>query len=219
MNSELSVHDTLSLARDVAGFAQSLGVQPISNVPRRFPDHLGAVMADAILQAGLNYRTVVKARVQRIISEYPDAATLRGTMEFVRRDCVSELLLWNHAQKIDRFKSLAYAMERHEIQDTLTLKEWLQSSHSRVALLEISGIGPKTVDYMCCLVGLDSIAVDRHVRTFAKLAGMHIDDYQSIKIVMSYAADLLNISRRDFDAWVWNLISRQARSISQPYLF
>ena len=34
------------------------------------------------------------------------------------------------------------------------------------SLQRIDGIGPKTVDYMKCLVGIDSIAVDRHTLTF-----------------------------------------------------
>ncbi|MDU5369850.1 MAG: hypothetical protein E6107_00330 [Enterobacter sp.] len=71
------------------------------------------------------------------------------------------------------------------------------------AIQTINGIGPKTVDYMGCLVGIDSIAVDRHVRTFAKAIGVKNDDYHFLRESFCFAADLLSLSRREFDAWLW----------------
>jgi endonuclease III-like uncharacterized protein len=87
------------------------------------------------------------------------------------------------------------------------LKLWLVQDEARENLLSLQGIGPKTYDYLCCLVGIDCIAVDRHVRTFANEAGVYINDYDRLKSVVSYAADLLGMTRRDFDAWIWKTIS------------
>ncbi|TIS84458.1 MAG: hypothetical protein E5X00_01335 [Mesorhizobium sp.] len=70
------------------------------------------------------------------------------------------------------------------------------------------------MDYMQCLVGIDSIAVDRHVRTFAKRVGVVEEDYDFLRSVFCYAADLLSVSRREFDAWVW----RREASVSNPQL-
>jgi hypothetical protein len=62
---------------------------------------------------------------------------------------------------------------------------------------------------MSCLVGLDRIAVDRHIKAFAIEAGVLVADYDSLGAAMSYAADLLGMSRRDFDAWVWQTTSER----------
>lgn len=35
-------------------------------------DHTGAVISDAGLQAGINYRWVVYPRVERVLSDYPE---------------------------------------------------------------------------------------------------------------------------------------------------
>jgi endonuclease III len=94
-----------------------------------------------------------------------------------------------------------------QIGTTNELKLWLNRSDARDHLLSLHGIGPKTYDYLCCLVGIDCIAVDRHVRTFANEAGVAITDYDQLKSVVSYAADLLGMSRRDFDAWIWRTVS------------
>jgi hypothetical protein len=67
---------------------------------------------------------------------------------------------------------------------------------------------------MGCLVGMDSVAVDRHVRAFARRVGVLEDDYDFLKTVFCYAADLLSVSRRQFDAWVWHRES----SLSAPQM-
>jgi hypothetical protein len=92
------------------------------------------------------------------------------------------------------------------IETSVELRGWLCLSSARQHLLSLNGIGPKTYDYLCCLVGIDCIAIDRHVKTFAKEAGVPVSDYEYLKSVVSYAADLLGMRRRDFDAWIWQTI-------------
>jgi hypothetical protein len=59
------------------------------------------------------------------------------------------------------------------------------------------------VDYLACLVGIESIAVDRHVRAYARRAGVESQDYDFLREVFCGAADLLSLSRRAFDGWIW----------------
>lgn len=213
------VLDTLAFARQIADYAQSLGFNDMVGGSRVVSNHLGAVLADCVLQAGLNYRTVVRARIERIIELFPEAATLAGTTEFVERGVVSEFLMWKHPEKIERFIRLVRVLESHQIEDTRKLQAWLQGHDCRDCLLRVVGIGPKTVDYLCCLVGIDCIAVDRHVKVFAKNAGVEIKDYDGLKLVISFAADLLGVSRRDFDSWIWQFVSRKTSACPQQPLF
>lgn len=67
-----------------------------------------------------------------------------------------------------------------------------------------------------CLVGMDSVAVDRHIRTFAKRVGVMEDDYDFLKTVFCYATDLLSVSRREFDVWVWQ---REASLTTRQMVF
>lgn len=202
-----AVLEELELARRIADYADDLGVRH-SRVPLRVASpHLGAVLADAILQAGLSYRNVVRKRIERIHSRFPEAATLPGLMMVVEQKGVAEFLLWSHPDKMSRFVSLTRLLGEHNINTTDELRSWLKGDHAREHLLSLQGIGPKTFDYLSCLVGIDCIAIDRHVRRFASGAGVAISDYKKLKSVVSYAADLLGITRRDFDAWIWRTIS------------
>lgn len=197
------VLDILSLGRRVADYAESIGFSGETKRRPKFNPHLGAVLADAILQAGVNYRTVVKPRVERIVRLFPESANLSGTMKIVEANAVGDFLLWKHSEKVERFTRLHDLLQAYRVQDTCMLQRWLLHRSRRSELLQVKGIGPKTVDYLSCLVGIDSVAIDRHVRDFAKQAGVDIRDYEQLRTVFCCAADLLGTPRRDFDAWVW----------------
>jgi len=201
------VLEELDLARRIADYADDLGVGQSRVALRVASAHLGAVLADAILQAGVSYQNVVRARVERIHSRFPEAATLPGLIVVLKEKGAAEFLLWSHPVKMARFMSLTHLLAEHNIHTTVELRIWLHGSDAREHLLNLHGIGPKTCDYLSCLVGIDCVAIDRHVRRFASEAGVGISDYTKLKSVISYAADLLGMSRRDFDAWIWRTVS------------
>lgn len=211
--------EALVNARQIASHAQRLGVTVQVPSTRHASEHIGAVLADCILQAGLNYRTVVWPRVQRIQINYPMTTTLSKVKEIVDDGRAPEFLAWNHPVKVSRFSELVDVLSAYGVEDVSDLKEWLNLRDSRDRMLRINGVGPKTFDYMCCLVGIDRIAVDRHIRSFALDAGVGVGGYEELQVVVSFAADLLGLPRRDFDAWIWQLQARDMNPETQPDLF
>ena len=207
--SESDVLSALSSARLVVQLAQEKGVVRHNSTYREPLYHVGAILADAALQAGLNYRTVVKIRIDRIVQDFPEAATLSGMFKAIASIGVVEFLRWHHYTKVSRFVCLAELLRNQSIDDFHELRTWLQNPACREKLRAIHGVGPKTVDYLCGLVGLDFIAVDRHIRAFASDAGVKAGDYEFLQIVVSYAADLLGVSRRHFDASIWTYVSNR----------
>jgi hypothetical protein len=207
--------DAIMMARKVANHASTLGVT--SGVGGRRPNvqHLGAIMADAILQAGVRYHTVVYPRVSMILEKYPEAETLDGVKIIVHNDGLSEFLRWNHATKIQRFLDLLIYFDLNRIETSHDLRSSYCNIGFQSGLLEVSGIGPKTVDYLGCLAGADVIVVDRHMRAFANEIGLKIVDYDGLRTVFSYAADFLGLARRDFDSWVWKIMSSRRRMSNQ----
>jgi hypothetical protein len=210
-----TILEKLTYARRIANYADGLGIHHVPATPRAVSDHLGAVLADAVLQAGVSYRTVVRTRIDRIHSRFPEAATLPGLITILEQQGAADFLLWSHPVKTQRFESLTQLLATQDIGTTFELKRWLNRSDTRQHLLSVRGIGPKTCDYLSCLVGIDCIAVDRHVRTFASKAGVTISDYDRLKSVVSYAADLLGMTRRDFDAWIWKTTSARNTTAHQ----
>ena len=203
----ISHFDVILSARRVASRAVALGLFEKSLYKRPFYQHIGALMADAILQAGLNYRNVIHPRISRILTSFPEAKTLKEVDRIVISNNLENFLMWTHPMKLDRFRDLTQYFNQHKIQTTEILRKHIEDKDFQRGLLGIHGIGPKTVDYISCLSGIETIAVDRHIIAFAQEAGVSLDDYKEIRVIFLYAADLLDISRRDFDHWVWETVS------------
>lgn len=195
--------EILVSARRVANFATDEGIEINLDISRSCYNHLGAVLADSVLQSGLNYASVVRPRIVRILSDFSDADTTDALVSIVDSGETRTFLNWQHSTKLARFEELVLSLHKVRIRSVDDLRNRLRDDCFCDYLLEINGIGPKTIDYMACLVGIESVAVDRHVRSYAKRAGVEVTDYQFLKRVFCFAADLLEISRRQFDAWIW----------------
>jgi hypothetical protein len=211
--------EILASARQIATHAESMGIVVHATPVRPAIDHIGAALADCILQAGLNYRTVVRPRVERIQTVYPLAASLSGVKAIIDSGQITDFLCWHHHSKLSRFMGLVGLLCGDDVEKVSDLRDWLMHTSARDRMMSLHGVGPKTFDYLCCLVGIDRIAVDRHVISFASEAGVAAGRYDDLQAVVSYAADLLGMPRRDFDAWIWKLRAREPSEPQQLVLF
>ncbi len=176
--------------------------------------HIGALLADIILQAGVNYTSVVRPRVQRILMNYPDANTIEKFLVIVNREGLPKVIDWRHPDKINRLQTILIFCKEHNINNCSDLKRFLCEPKNHDVLLEIKGIGYKTLDYLMKLLNIDSVAVDRHIYSFVKLADVQTKGYQETKRVVEFAADFLNVSRKVIDKGIWNYMSQKRFLIS-----
>ena len=199
-------------ARKLADYLNKLPDFVISKHNGYDKESMGAIIADAVLQAGLNYRTVVAPRVKRILNDYPDAATTLGFLETIDRFGCDVILRWNHPEKPRRVQSLALLLENEQVETKDQLRDWLKNDVNSEKLRAIPGIGPKTIDYLKNLSGLSAIAIDRHIRRLAFEAGIIITDYRTLRKVVEFTADLLDVPQNDLDHSIWLYMSKPSRS-------
>ena len=219
MASNLNNLDTLYAARRIADHAVRVGVLGLCVDSRPAYQHIGAVLADSVLQAGLNYAKVVKPRIASILRTYPHATTMNILIEVIEQVGSPKFLQWEHREKVSRFDNLVAFMAEVKIDSTSELRRALQDKVFRMDIRRVRGVGPKTVDYMACLVGVDCIAVDRHILSFAEDAGLEGSSYDYLREVFSFAADLLSVPRREFDASIWRYQSEQrAKQLSFEFI-
>lgn len=173
--------------------------------------HMGATICDTILQAGLNYRTVVAPRVERVLCGWPAAITTSRFLAMIERHGLNEVLLWRNAEKPTRIGQFSEFLQRRGIETEGDASNWLATNENAAALREVRGIGPKTVDYFKSLVGLPAVAVDRHIRTFIAWAGIRLTTYDEIRELVSAVADSLQVGHHDLDHAIWSYVSARAR--------
>jgi hypothetical protein len=194
-------------ARKVVNMISLLKVPMITKTSSDCYCHMGATVVDAILQAGLNYKTVVKPRVLRVLEKQPNERTSSTFLRIARSNFFPELIDWHHFVKINRIREILRFFSNRKLETEKEVASWLSVSGNSNLLQTINGIGPKTVDYLANLVGLSHVAIDRHLHNFGRMAGVPRLDYQYLKTVMSYAADLMEVNRRCFDISIWKFMS------------
>jgi hypothetical protein len=171
--------------------------------------HMGALLSDAVLQPGLNYVTVVVPRVRTIMQRYASAGVTTKFLQLLHRETAERVLMWRHAEKPSRLLMLTTALANSDVETVRDLADWLQTNATR--LLDLRGIGPKTLDYIRKLAGLDAVPVDRHIKSFAEEAGIDHNDYAHLSAVIFRTAALLDVRAADVDRAVWTYCASRTR--------
>lgn len=178
-------------------------------------NHVGALFTDTILQAGVNYRSVVWPRVAHVLDTFPYATTVSIFAEILENYGTANVLHWSNAEKIQRMNELVWFCLDHQIETSRQLIEFLRYEKNVSMLKDIHGIGNKTCDYLKRLLGFDTVAVDRHIRSFMESADIFCDDYFDIKEIVEYTADFMDKTRRELDYSIWSYMSRKEKKVIQ----
>lgn len=180
-----------------------------------YRNHIGALLTDTILQAGVNYRSVVWPRVESVLVRFPEAVTITKFANVLERYGTRNVLNWNNREKLKRMDDLVSFCYLHSVETADDLKLFLKDEDNVLQLKGINGIGNKTCDYVKRLLGFDTVAVDRHIRNFLEEADIFFSDYFEIKEVVEFAADLMECTRRELDYSIWRYMSDKHKDAIQ----
>lgn len=176
-------------------------------------NHLGATIADAVLQANMRYETHVRPRVERIKMKFPSAATMSGLKRTLMEIKTSEFLNWGNEEtdRVKRFNDIVVLFSLEKIETEDHLKNWLYNEKNLEKLIKIKGIGSKTIDYFKILTGIQTCAIDRRLIDFLKQAGIDIsgNDYDKAKGIINLTAEIMGIQQAYFDHSIWEYIGKQ----------
>ncbi|MGW7568963.1 hypothetical protein ACWGJV_22130 [Streptomyces tendae] len=169
--------------------------------------HMGAVICDAILQQARHYERWVRPRVEDLRKSWPDADTVTRFRAHAAQGELSAILRTTHQRKLAAITAIADLLAASGVERRDELRLWLKEDAHRAALLAIRGVGPKTVDYLGTLVGGSHVAVDVHLRAFARQADVETTTYQGLRRVYEVTADRLGHDRGGLEHAVWNYMS------------
>jgi hypothetical protein len=178
-------------------------------------DHMGAKLADAVLQSGVRYEAFVRPRVDRIARDYPSARTTSGFLELLRAEGPEKVLTLMAGRKLRTILELTQFLVDQRVETTHDLQIWLQAPGNSKALLDLYGVGPKTVSFLKLLVGLDAVAVDMHVIRFVQEAGITLKEPELIEALLTRAGRELGFSGAQVDQLVWRAMASRKAGGSQ----
>ena len=174
-------------------------------------DHMGATIADAILQAGTTYATVVRPRVKTILERYPAARTTTAFIELLNTVGAKTVLNWADDEKPNRVVALASFLHAQAIDTEEDLRQWLSNDDNHAKIQTLKGVGPKTADYLRMLVQHQTTAVDRHAYRLLEEAGLGKLRYEDARAILDASADTLGVERTTFDYSVWLFMSQRRK--------
>jgi len=193
-------------AERLADFIRQKEFDPITQRTPYY--HMGATITDSILQAGLNYRHVVYPRVLKLLTKFSDYRTTCDFIILMQVVPLTDLVDWKNEKKLQRISDLSWFLFNNGIENEDQLAIWLDTEKNINQLREISGVGPKTVDYLKMLSGNQAIAIDRHLFTFLELAGIPNQTYHEANSIYSKTSELLGMSKYELDRKVWLYMSK-----------
>lgn len=173
-------------------------------------DHVGAILADATLQAGLNYGAVVVPRIRRVVQEYPSAATVSGLLVLLASTSTAEVLGLKNTRKCRTFRELAELLGAERVEIATELRQWLDKPGTRAKLLRVHGVAVKTAAYLRLLLGLPGIAIDVHLRRAAADVGVTGSD-EELERLFTRAAELSGMPLAVVDGSLWQRSSNQSQ--------
>lgn len=175
-------------------------------------EHVGALLADVVLQPGLHYGHVVRPRVTRILGRYARSSDVPALRRLVARLTAAVILDWRHPEKPRRFESLLAFFASRGLSTVADLQEWTAEPTVCAELLGQPGIGPKSFDYLRRLLGHDAVPVDRHLLRVLRAAGVPQVNYAEARGILTRGFELANVNARDAERALWLLASAHPRS-------
>jgi hypothetical protein len=169
--------------------------------------NMGATIIDGILQAGINYTSTVKPRVNDFLNKYPNTKTVQDFKVLCDSVSVPALINWKKSAKTERIEKLTIFLIKEGIDTEEEFKEWLKYSNNITKLKRLPGIKDKTADYFKILTGHNTNAIDRHLIGFLSKAGISVSSYKEAQSIISETARMLNIPESYFDHSIWKYMS------------
>ena len=191
-------------AKALIAYLQSLPSFEI--VERDSYDHMGAIITDTMLQAGVSYNAVRMRRDK--VRGHKEAGTTSGFLSLLDRQIsVGEFLDWG-GRKPHWVLGLARFLKDEGVETKGDLQAWLEVGRNRNRLLALEGIGLKTRDYLLKLADVGGVAIDRRWAKCLKAAGIAYRDYEDAKLIVEMAADGMGVNPSALDTSVWRHFGR-----------
>ncbi|MGP3756159.1 hypothetical protein [Streptomyces sp. IBSNAI001] len=172
---------------------------------------MGAVICDAVIQQARHYERWVRPRVEELKASWPDADTVTRFRARMADEDLSALLRTTHRRKLAAIVAVADLLAASGVDTRDDLRAWLKQGTNRSALLAVHGVGLKTVDYLGTLVGGSHVAVDVHLRAFARAAGVEATAYFDLRRIYEETADRLGHDRGGLEHAVWSYMSSRPK--------
>jgi len=209
MNETVWVSNIIKLKEAI----KKIPIKTGSCVKREPYNNMAATLSDAILQAGMNYKTVVMPRISNILYNYSDFISTCDFIILFQTIPIEQIIQWKNKKKQKTLCDLAWFLYNEGVNTEKDFGLWIKLSDNENKLLDVEGIGYKTIDYLKLLSGMESIPIDRHLFKFLKNSEIPINTYYEARDIFKFVAKELNIEESVLDKMIWDYMSSDNKQL------
>lgn len=167
-------------------------------------DSFLVLIADSVLQQGMNYTYFVLPRLKHIKTTYSNINLVSKIP--INNEYIEKILQVKNKRKTHMFREIIAIFHKEKIDTYTDIVKWLNNKNNHEKLLNIHGFGDKTLDYMLNLFGYQTIPIDRHVYSFLKICDINTNDYKVASNVVNHVAENNEFCKITFDKEIWNYV-------------
>lgn len=172
--------------------------------PRVKEENFLVLIADSVLQQGMNYTYFVLPRLKHIKINYSYIKNISKIP--IDNEYIEILLQLKNKRKTHIFKEIITLLSHEKVDTYIDMVNWLNDKKNHTKLLSIHGFGNKTLDYMLNLFGYQTIPIDRHIYSFLQICDVKTKNYQFASNLMNNVAKENDFCKITFDKEIWNYV-------------
>ncbi len=200
-------------ARVLAGYIESLSRFELVTLDVPY-GHMGATLADAVLQAAIGSEVVPPPRSRRLWQAHPAARTTSAFAVLLESSDPAALLGWSDEEQLKTLRGLTQLLEYEGVETEQDLLAWLDQPGAKARLTAIRGVGDRTFHYLRLLAGADdALTVDRWLWRILDKAGVRSYGVNDALGLYRDAAGHLGVSVATLEYSLWrHAVARRWRA-------
>ena len=198
-----------SAAHSIAQYIHSVRRFDLSSSPALGSEHIGAFIAEAIMQPGESYKIAIRPLIERLIRDYPEGKTSGHFARLLEEISPKYFLNWKENDKPRRVLAVAKCLHALSIETADELRFIIDDPDFIKAMKDIRGIGNRQIDYLKLLLEIPSETAQEYMNVILKESGVSTVPEEEISVIWDETARLLQKKTSDLLLCVWRYLDNQ----------
>ncbi len=172
-------------------------------------DHVGAIVAEAVLQPGSRYKRLVRPRIEKIMKDYPKRKTSGDFVRLLEEISPKYFLNWEEEDKPRRVLAVAKYLHNLGIETKDEFYLLFDEPDFPKVLKEIRGIGNKHIDSMKLLLRYPCESLHEAVRLVFQEMNIPFSTFEESRVLFQEIAHELKLDYENLLLCFWRYESNR----------
>ncbi|MBN2326512.1 MAG: hypothetical protein JXR73_05100 [Candidatus Omnitrophica bacterium] len=170
-------------------------------------EHIGAILAEAVLLPGSRYKSQVRPRIERLLKEYPEGKTSGVFVCMIEEISPKYFFNWDENDKPRRVLAAAKYLHELGVESTDDFRLLFDEPDFAKSLKEIRGIGAKHIDDLRQLLRLPCDSREEAMRIILEEAGFNFQTLDEASSMLEEVSSILDLAHEHLLLCIWRYVN------------